>query len=113
MIKYLLIILLLVGCVDLPDEGTLKRNTASVSISYTGFQFQELDLRQDRHIQRSPASQDLLPVYHFISVEPEVEEVMLNNDMSAEVLVPLDIPLWVEYMNWTEAQPDNFYQYRI
>ena len=39
MIKILLIFLLLVGCGSLPDEGTLKRKTASVRISYTGFKF--------------------------------------------------------------------------
>ena len=113
MIKYLLILLLLVGCVDLPDEGTLKRKTASVRISYTGFEFKDLDLRHNRSAPRSASSQDLFPIYHYISIEPEVEEVWLDNSMSAEVLVPVDTPLWVVYMNWTEDQPGIYYQYGV
>ena len=34
MIRLSLILLLLVGCVDLPDEGTLKRQETSVTITY-------------------------------------------------------------------------------
>ena len=113
MIKILLIFLLLVGCGSLPDEGTLKRKTASVRISYTGFEFKDLDLRHNRSTPRSASSQNLFPVYHYISVEPEVEEVWLDSSMSAEVLVPVDTPLWVEYMNWTEDQPDIYYQYGV
>ena len=115
-IKYLLIILLLVGCnFPLEDEGTLKRKTASVTISYNGIKkFQDMDLKYGR-ASRSEISyqEELFPVYHFIAVEPDVEILWLDNDMVAEVFVPLNTPLWVEYINWTEEQPNIYYQHGI
>ena len=106
MIKYLLIILLLVGCnFSLEDEGTIKK-TASVKISYKNF----IDARATRTIT---TQQDLIPVNHYVSVEPDVEEIWLDETMVAEVLVPLDTSLWVEYMNWTEEQPEIYYQYGV
>ena len=101
-IKYLLIILLLVGCnFPLEDEGTLKRKTASVTISYNGIKkFQDMDLKYGRALRSEISYQEeLFPVYHFIAVEPDVEILWLDNDMVAEVFVPLNTPLWVEYIN--------------
>jgi hypothetical protein len=33
--------------------------------------------------------------------------------LTAEVLVPIDTPLWVNYINWTEEQPNIYYQYGV
>jgi len=111
--KFLLILLVLVGCGRLPDEGKLKRQSASIRISYNGLQFQDMDFQRGRSTRAITSSQDPFPAYHFIAVEPEVEQLMLDNDMTAEVLVPVDIPLWVEYMNWTQEQPEIYYQYGV
>ena len=59
------------------------------------------------------AQQDLIPVYHYVSIEPDVEVLWLDNTMVAEVFVPLNTPLWVEYINWTEEQPNIYYQYGV
>ena len=113
MIKLLLILLVLVGCGRLSDEGELKKQSASIRISYNGLQFQNMDFQRDRSARAITSLQDPFPIYHFISVEPEVEQLMLDNDMSAEVLVPVETPLWVEYMNWTQEQPEIYYQYGV
>jgi|MDSV01.2.fsa_nt_gb hypothetical protein len=113
MIKLLLILLVLVGCGRLPDEGKLKRQTASIRISYNGLQFQDMDFQRGRFARAITGLQDPFPVYHFIAVEPDVDYLWLDNDMTAEVLVPLETPLWVSYMNWTEDQPDIYYQYGV
>ncbi len=113
MIKLLLILLVLVGCGRLPDEGELKRQSASIRISYNGLQFQDMDFQRGRSARAITSLQDPFPIYHFISVEPEVEQLILDNDMSAEVLVPVETPLWVEYMNWTQEQPEIYYQYGV
>ena len=111
MIKLLLILLVLVGCGRLPDEGKLKRQSTSIRISYNGLQFQDMDFQRGRTARAITSLQ--VPIYHFIAVEPEVEQLMLNNDMTAEVLVPVETPLWVEYMNWTQEQPETYYQYGV
>ena len=102
MIKLLLIFLLLVGCGPLSDEGTLKRKTASVKISYSGIKF------NDRTSRAISISEDLFPVYHLVSVEPNVDVLLLDNDMTAEVIVPIDTFLWVVYLNWTQEQPNIY-----
>ena len=111
MIKLLLILLVLVGCGRLPDEGKLKRQSTSIRISYNGLQFQDMDFQRGRTTRAITSLQ--VPIYHFIAVEPEVEQLMLDNDMTAEVLVPVETPLWVEYMNWTQEQPETYYQYGV
>ena len=111
MIKLLLILLVLVGCGRLPDEGKLKRQSTSIRISYNGLQFQDMDFQRGRTARAITSLQ--VPIYHFIAVEPEVEQLMLDNDMTAEVLVPVETPLWVEYMNWTQEQPEIYYQYGV
>ena len=113
-LRILLVILLLVGCnFPLEDEGTLKRKTATVRISYHGLKFHDIDLKHNRTSRAITGQEQLIPVYHFIAVEPNVDELWLDNDMTAEVLVPLDTPLWVTYMNWTEEQPDIYYKFGV
>ena len=112
-LRILLVILLLVGCnFDLEDEGKLKR-TASIKITYHGFNFHDVDLKYNRTSRAITGQEQLIPVYHFIAVEPDVEVLWLDNDMVAEVLVPLDTPLWIAYMNWTEEQPDIYYKFGV
>ena len=112
-LRILLVILLLVGCnFDLEDEGKLKR-TATVRISYHGLKFHDIDLKHNRTSRAITGQEQLIPVYHFIAVEPDVDILWLDNDMTAEVLVPLDTPLWVTYMNWTEEQPDIYYKFGV
>ena len=112
-LRILLVILLLVGCnFDLEDEGKLKR-TASIKITYHGLKFHDIDLKHNRTSRAITGQEQLIPVYHFIAVEPDVDILWLDNDMTAEVLVPLDTPLWVTYMNWTEEQPDIYYKFGV
>ena len=101
MIKLFLLSLLLFfnSCSDLEPE--MKRKTTSVKISHNIFN------SNNRSIS---INEDLFPVYHLISVEPNIEVLMLDNDMTAEVLVPVDTSLWIEYINWTQEQPDIYYQ---
>ena len=68
MIKLLLILLVLVGCGRLPDEGKLKRQSASIRISYNGLQFQDMDFQRGRFARAITGLQDPFPIYHFISV---------------------------------------------
>lgn len=110
MIKILLIFLLLVGCGPLSDEGTLKKSTTSIKISYDGFDFRELDLDDGRASRALSTSNQVTPIRHNIKVEPEVADIDLDSSLSTEVLVPIDTSLWVEYKNWTQEQPDIYYQ---
>ena len=101
----IILTLLLFGCKDL-EEGTIQRKTASVKISYK-------NLTNAKATRAITAQQDLIPVYHYVSIEPDVEVLWLDNTMVAEVFVPLNTPLWVEYINWTEEQPNIYYQYGV
>ena len=99
------LLLLLNSCSDLEPE--LTRKTASVKISHNV-------LKSNNRLTRATTfQQEFFPVYHLIAVEPDVDILLLDNDMTAEVLVPIDTPLWVNYINWTEEQPNIHYQYGV
>ena len=107
MIKLFLLslFLLLNSCSDLESE--LTRKTAAIKISHNV-------LKSNNRLTRATTfQQEFFPVYHLIAVEPDVEILWLDNDMVAEVLVPLDTPLWIAYMNWTEEQPNIYYKYGV
>ena len=71
-LRILLVILLLVGCnFDLEDEGKLKR-TASIKITYHGLKFHDIDLKHNKTSRAITGQEQLIPVYHFIAVEPDV-----------------------------------------
>ena len=80
----IILTLLLFGCKDL-EEGTIQRKTASVKISYK-------NLTNAKATRAITAQQDLIPVYHYVSIEPDVEVLWLDNTMVAEVFVPLNTP---------------------
>ena len=103
MIKLFLLslFLLLNSCSDLESE--LTRKTAAKKISHNVLK------SNNRATRAINFQQNPFPVYHFIAVEPDVEILWLDNDMVAEVLVPLDTPVWIAYMNWTEEQPNIYY----
>ena len=107
MIKLFLLslFLLLNSCSDLESE--LTRKTAAIKISHNVLK------SNNRATRAINFQQNPFPVYHFIAVEPDVEILWLDNDMVAEVLVPLDTPLWIAYMNWTEEQPNIYYKYGV
>ena len=107
MIKLFLLslFLLLNSCSDLESE--LTRKTAAIKISHNVLK------SNNRATRAINFQQNPFPVYHFIAVEPDVEVLWLDNDMVAEVLVPLDTPLWIAYMNWTEEQPDIYYKFGV
>ena len=107
MIKLFLLslFLLLNSCSDLEPE--LTRKTAAIKISHNV-------LKSNNRLTRATTfQQEFFPVYHLIAVEPDVDILLLDNDMTAEVLVPIDTPLWVNYINWTEEQPNIHYQYGV
>ena len=107
MIKLFLLslFLLLNSCSDLEPE--LTRKTASIKISHNVLK------SNNRLTKATTFQQEFFPVYHLIAVEPDVDILLLDNDMTAEVLVPVDTLLWVNYINWTEEQPNIHYQYGV
>ena len=107
MIKLFLLslFLLLNSCSDLEPE--LTRKTAAIKISHNVLK------SNNRATRAINFQQNPFPVYHFIAVEPDVEILWLDNDMVAEVLVPLDTPLWIAYINLTEEQPDIYYKFGV
>ena len=80
---------------------------ATVKISHNALK------SNNRLTKATTFQQEFFPVYHLIAVEPDVDILLLDNDMTAEVLVPIDTPLWVNYINWTEEQPNIHYQYGV
>ena len=110
MTKYLLIILLLVGCnFPLEDEGTLRRKGTSVTLTYTHKPIRDVKYNQ----YTSAVNADLYPVRHNIKVEPDIEDIDLDENLRAEVEVPVEKPLYVEYTNWTADYPNIYYQYGV
>ena len=98
------------GCGDLPDEGTLKRHGTSVTINYN-----HSDSRHDIEFTNYSSSQRAIientnPIRHNIKVEPDIADVDLDEDLRAEVEVPVDKPMYVEYTNWTYEEPDIHFQ---
>ena len=102
------------GCGDLPDEGTLKRKGSSVTIRYN---HNKVNLQYDGHSKRlinhhnARAISPLTPVRHNIKVEPNIADIDLNEELSAEVEVPVDTYMTVDYKNWTQAEPEIYYEY--
>ena len=102
--------LLVVQCGDLPDEGTLKRKGSSVTIRYN---HNKINLKYDGDNSRlsSRAIERKTPVRHNIKVEPGIADIDLNEELSAEVEVPVDTYMTVDYKNWTQAEPEIYYEY--
>ena len=106
-----LCLLLLVGCGDLPDEGTLRRQGTSVTINYN-----HSDAIKDIELTRYSSSvrsmvENTWPVRHNIKVEPNIADIDLDDDLRAEVEVPIDEPMYVEYANWTQEEPEIPFMY--
>ena len=109
MIRLSLILLLLVGCVDLPDEGTLKRHETSVTITYNHPSTHDIELTRYNKSTRT-LIENTWPVRHNIKVEPDIADIDLDEDLRAEVEVPVDKPMVVHYTNWTYEEPDIHFQ---
>ena len=109
MIRLSLILLLLVGCVDLPDEGTLKRHETSVTITYNHPSTHDIELTRYNKSQRA-IIENTWPVRHNIKVEPDIADIDLDENLRAEVEVPVDKPMVVHYTNWTYEEPDIHFQ---
>ena len=110
MIRLSLISLLLVGCGDLPDEGTLKRQGTSVTITYNHPSTHDIELTRYNKSTRT-LIENTWPVRHNIKVEPDIADIDLDENLRAEVEVPIDKPMVVHYTNWTQAQPEIHFQY--
>ena len=110
MIRLSLILLLLVGCVDLPDEGTLKRHETSVTITYNHPSTHDIELTRYNKSTRT-LIENTWPVRHNIKVEPDIADIDLDENLRAEVEVPIDKPMVVHYTNWTYEEPDIHFQY--
>ena len=110
MIRLSLILLLLVGCVDLPDEGTLKRHETSVTITYNHPSTHDIELTRYNKSTRT-LIENTWPVRHNIKVEPDIADIDLDEDLRAAVEVPVDKPMVVHYTNWTYEEPDIHFQY--
>ena len=108
----ILFLLLLVGCGPLPDEGTLKRQSTSVTLNYN---VDSESLRDFEMTNYSSSVQRMIettwPIRHNIKVEPDIADIDLDWDLRAEVEVPVDEPMWIEYTNWTEDEPEIPFQY--
>ena len=109
MIRLSLILLLLVGCGDLPDEGTLRRHETSVTITYNHPSTHDIELTRYNKSTRT-LIENTWPVRHNIKVEPDIADIDLDEDLRAEVEVPVDKPMVVHYTNWTQEQPDIHFQ---
>jgi len=110
MIRLSLILLLLVGCGDLPDEGTLRRHETSVTITYNHPSTHDIELTRYNKSQRA-IIENTWPVRHNIKVEPDIADIDLDENLRAEVEVPVDKPMVVHYTNWTYEEPEIHFQY--
>jgi len=110
MIRLSLILLLLVGCGDLPDEGTLRRHDTSVTITYNHPSTHDIELTRYNKSQRA-IIENTWPARHNIKVEPDIADIDLDENLRAEVEVPIDKPMVVHYTNWTQEQPEIHFQY--
>ena len=109
MIRLSLILLLLVGCGDLPDEGTLRSHDTSVTITYNHPSTHDIELTRYNKSTRT-LIENTWPVRHNIKVEPDIADIDLDEDLRAEVEVPVDKPMVVHYTNWTYEEPDIHFQ---
>ena len=94
----------------MPDEGTLRRQGTSVTINYNHSD----SLRDIKFTNYTSAQRTIIentnPIRHNIKVEPDIADVDLDEDLRAEVEVPVDKPMYVEYTNWTYEEPDIHFQ---
>ena len=97
------------GCGDLPDEGTLRRHETSVTITYNHPSTHDIELTRYNKSQRA-IIENTWPVRHNIKVEPDIADIDLDENLRAEVEVPVDKPMVVHYANWTQEQPDIHFQ---
>ena len=109
-IKFLVLLVLLISCGDLPDEGTLKRSETSVTITYTHPPIHEYEVTRYNKSTRALID-NAKPFRHNIKVEPDIADIDLDEDLRAEVEVPVDKPMYVEYTNWLNENPNIYFQY--
>ena len=105
------IIFLLSGCGDLPDEGTLKRQGTSVTINYNHYKSLKYDQTNTSRFISATDTDQIFPTRHNIKVEPDIADIDLDEDLTAEVEVPVDKEMWVDYKNWTLDEPEIYYEY--
>ena len=98
------------GCGDLPDEGTLRRHDTSVTITYNHPSTHDIELTRYNKSQRA-IIENTWPARHNIKVEPDIADIDLDENLRAEVEVPIDKPMVVHYTNWTQEQPEIHFQY--
>ena len=95
----------------MPDEGTLRRQGTSVTINYNHSDaIKDIELTRYSKSQRA-INENTWPIRHNIRVEPDIADIDLDENLRAEVEVPIDEPMVVYYANWTQEQPDIVYQY--
>ena len=95
----------------MPDEGTLRRQGTSVTINYNHNEaFRDFEFSKYSASQRAMI-ENTIPYRHNIKVEPNIADVDLDEDLRAEVEVPIDKPMYVEYTNWTYEEPEIPFQY--
>ena len=109
-IKFLVLLVLLISCGDLPDEGTLKRSETSVTITYTHPPIHEYEVTRYNKSTRALID-NAKPFRHNIKVEPDIADIDLDENLRAEVEVPVDKPMYVEYTNWLNENPNIYFQY--
>ena len=50
-------------------------------------------------------------IRHNVKVEPNIADEDLDGNMSVRILVPLDLPMYVDYKNFKKDHPDTYYEY--
>ena len=50
-------------------------------------------------------------IRHNVKVEPNIADEDLDGNMSVRILVPLDLPMYVNYKNFKKDYPDTYYEY--
>ena len=50
-------------------------------------------------------------IRHNVKVEPNIADEDLDSNMSVRILVPLDLPMYVNYKNFKKDHPDTYYEY--
>ena len=98
----------------MPDQGTLRKKDTSVSINYNhnyvNLEYEQSSRLANHHNARQ-IQQNIIPYRHNIKVEPDIADIDLDENLSAEVEVPLDTYMTVDYKNWTLDEPEIYYEY--
>ena len=84
-----ILLLILLGC-DSPEKEQ------NVSIDYN-------------HGLRSTSREEA--IRHNIKVNPNIADTDLDTNMSARIMVPIDVEMTVDYKNYTSTYPDIHYEY--